>query len=56
LKLVNDSSEEVRYALVKALQNFHVEKTLQSLEKLSKSDASSQIRRAARSAIEKQKA
>jgi HEAT repeat protein len=56
LKLVNDSSEEVRYALVKALQNFDVEKTLQSLEKLSKSDASSQIRRAARSAIEKQKA
>ncbi|GAB4270099.1 MAG: hypothetical protein Kow0029_06620 [Candidatus Rifleibacteriota bacterium] len=49
----SDPSDEVRYALVKALAKFEHDSARICLKKMAKSDQSSQVRRAARSALDK---
>jgi HEAT repeat protein len=48
-----DHSEEVRYALVKALARFSHETALECLKDLANNDMSSQVKRAARAALDK---
>lgn len=49
----SDHSEEVRYALVKALAKFSNQSALLCLQKMAKSDPSNQVKRAARTALDK---
>ncbi|MFZ5949747.1 MAG: HEAT repeat domain-containing protein [Candidatus Rifleibacteriota bacterium] len=53
LEKAGDYSEEVRYALVKALARFSNESAVLCLKKMAKSDQSSQVRRAARAALDR---
>ncbi|MEW6711315.1 MAG: HEAT repeat domain-containing protein [Candidatus Riflebacteria bacterium] len=53
LEKAGDFSEEVRYALVKALARFSNESAVLCLKKMAKTDQSSQVRRAARTALDR---
>ncbi len=53
LEKANDYSEEVRYALVKALARFSHDGARACLKQLAGSDQSSQVKRAARAALDK---
>ena len=53
IQKADDYSEEVRYALVKALAKFEDDRAVSCLNKLANSDSSNQVKRAARTALDK---